>query len=218
MRREFKSVLLVALTNCTLLAVPPTSVAENPQVTVSVYNDAQAPGDTLGRAEQQAANAFLHAGLAITWINCAHLAIPACNEINGPDHLFLRITPKAANVISDSAFGIAFIGSDETGRNADVFWSRVKEIQATSKVDVALILGSVMAHEIGHLLLGSNAHAVNGIMRARWESGELHRISMGNLLFLPEQGKRMRARLDQQRALMMSRIERLPDTRETSKN
>jgi hypothetical protein len=176
-------------------------------VIVFVYNDARVPGDTLIRAEQQAKNAFSRAGLEITWLDCIR-GTPACNEIGGSNHLILRITPNVARSISDAAFGIAFLGSDETGRNADVFWKRAQEIQENSKVDLALILGSVMAHEIGHLLLGSNAHAVSGIMRAHWEGSELRRISMGSLLFLPEQGKRMRARIDQQRELLRSRGER----------
>jgi hypothetical protein len=98
--------------------------------------------------------------------------------------------------ISDSAFGIAFVGDDETGRNADVFWKRVQQIQQTAKVDVSLILGSVMAHEMGHLLLGSRSHAVSGLMRARWQPDELRLIRMGALQFLPEQGQRMRTKLE----------------------
>jgi hypothetical protein len=209
--REFKVVLLVALTNCTLLAVPPMSLKGNPQVIVSVYNDAQVPGDTLARAELEATNTFLRSGLDISWLNCTHSDTAACNELGGPQHLFLRITPKIAASLNDTAFGIAFIGSDETGRNANVFWRRVKDLQQNSKADMSLILGSVMAHEIGHLLLGSNSHALSGIMRARWESDELHRISMGSLLFLPEQGKRMRARLDQRKEFLVSSRQRPGD-------
>jgi hypothetical protein len=52
----------------------------------------------------------------------------------------------------------------------------------------------VMAHEIGHMLLGSHAHAISGIMRGHWESSELHQIAMGTLLFLPLQEQRMRLR------------------------
>jgi hypothetical protein len=75
---------------------------------------------------------------------------------------------------------------------------------------LADILGSVIAHEMGHLLLGSNAHAISGIMRAQWGIDELLRIIMGALVFLPEQSKRMRARILTSKALLASR-ERPPD-------
>jgi hypothetical protein len=35
-------------------------------------------------------------------------------------------------------------------------------------VDRATLLGRTLAHELGHLLLGTNAHAPRGLMRARW--------------------------------------------------
>ena len=79
------------------------------------------------------------------------------------------------------------------------------------RVNLAEILGSVMAHEMGHLLLGSNAHAISGIMRAHWESGELRRIAMGTLVFLPEQAKRMHIRMDESRAYLVSSGERAGD-------
>jgi len=33
---------------------------------------------------------------------------------------------------------------------------------------MATLLGRVTAHEIGHLLLGTNSHTLAGIMRAKW--------------------------------------------------
>jgi len=73
--------------------------------------------------------------------------------------------------------------------------ARAQELGVTSNQGVDRILGSVMAHELGHLLLGLNSHSVTGLMRARWGNDELRCLDMGTLVFLPEQGKRMRARL-----------------------
>ena len=52
-----------------------------------------------------------------------------------------------------------------------------------------------MAHELGHLLLGSNAHSSTGIMRAHWQGEELHRLSRGSLEFTSEQADHMRGKL-----------------------
>jgi hypothetical protein len=59
-------------------------------------------------------------------------------------------------------------------------------------------MGAIIAHEIGHLLLGSNAHAAIGIMRAHWQDAELRMLSKGELLFTTEQGARMRTNLVQE--------------------
>jgi hypothetical protein len=57
------------------------------------------------------------------------------------------------------------------------------------------VLGYVLAHEIGHLLFGSNSHSVNGIMSPHWNGPELRRISEGNLLFLPDESRMLWKRL-----------------------
>jgi hypothetical protein len=179
------------------------------QVTVSVYNDAQVPTDILARAEQQAASIFSRAGLDVTWLRCTHInsgvRAAACNGFDVPGHVAVRIIARTASSKSDAAFGVAFLAPDGTGRYSDVFWKRAQRLHANSNVDLAGILGSVIAHEMGHLLLGSNAHAISGIMRAHWESDELHRIAMGTLMFLPEQSKRMHARIATVESALISR-------------
>jgi hypothetical protein len=49
----------------------------------------------------------------------------------------------------------------------------------------------VMAHEIGHLLLGRNSHSVSGIMRGTWGSAELRAIAQGALRFTRGERKRL---------------------------
>jgi hypothetical protein len=214
MHSKSRAVLLSALTSCALFASLPRSFAGNPQITVSVYDDVSVPRDTLARAEEQATKIFWRAGLDVSWLDCSPANSARCAaafDIDKPFHLSLRITPDVANSTSDTAFGVAYLAADGTGRYGDVFWKRAQDLQGSSKGDLALILASVMAHEIGHLLLGSNAHAISGIMRAHWEPRELRRISMGSFVFLPEQGKRMRARVTQREDLLISSGRRSSD-------
>jgi hypothetical protein len=214
MHRKCKAVLLSALTACALLATLPRSFAGNPQITVSVYDDVRVPRDTLARAEGQATKIFWRAGLDVSWLDCSPANSARCAavfESEGPFHLSLRITPNVASSTSDTAFGVVYLAADGPGQYGVVFWKRAQDLQGSSKLDLALILASVMAHEVGHFLLGSNAHAISGIMRAHWEPRELRRISMGSLLFLPEQGKRMRARVTQREELLISSGRRSSD-------
>jgi hypothetical protein len=186
----------------------PSRTEAHTQVSVSVYNDAQVPSDILTRAEQQAARIFLRAGFGVAWLNCPHTTsgggATVCSDLV-PGHLAIRIISRIASSTSDAAFGVAFLAHDGTGCYSDVFWKRAQELHANSNVNLADILGSVIAHEMGHLLLGSNAHAISGIMRAHWQSGELRGIAMGTLMFLPEQSKRMRFRIATSKALLVSR-------------
>ena len=44
-------------------------------------------------------------------------------------------------------------------------------------------MGHVLAHEITHVLQGTNFHAVSGVMKAVWESGECRRMTVHPLMF-----------------------------------
>jgi hypothetical protein len=57
------------------------------------------------------------------------------------------------------------------------------------------ILGEIMAHEIGHLLLPGKGHSVSGIMRSHWGANEWRLVREGELNFVPEQSRFLRAEL-----------------------
>ena len=56
----------------------------------------------------------------------------------------------------------------------------------------ALFLGHMMAHEVGHLLLGTG-HSVDGIMHCPWNRQSRDLAAQGSLLFLRQEAKPMRA-------------------------
>jgi hypothetical protein len=194
--------VLTAAVLFTLTIFPSWASAEepgrkSPQATITVYNDASVPPTVLHRAEQRAESIFARANFEVAWVNCPQAATEdalACSRIDQPGHLALRITSDAAGPVSDVALGVAFLSPEGAGRYCDVFWKRAEDLHAKSNLDLGAVVGSVIAHEIGHLLLGLNAHTVSGIMRAHWEGEELRRIAMGNLWFAPQQAKLMRGR------------------------
>lgn len=175
------------------------TLGQSQPVNVSVFSDVPIPEQVLALAEQSASQIFSSIGVDVVWINCIHgpSATPdqGCIRTYGPRDLVLRITSHVSSVTSDAAFGVAWLDADGSGRYADVFWTRAQELRTNSNADLGRILGSVMAHEIGHLLLGANSHSTSGLMQARWGGGALHRIVMGTLFFLPDEGERMRAHL-----------------------
>ena len=166
-----------------------TNADNTPQVVVSVYNDAGVSANALAEAEEKAARIFARAGVRITWTNCSD-----CDRFEWPTSLSVRIVPRSPRSTQE-IFGMAFLSAEGTGCYTDVFYERAEKLQSAWNVNLSDTLGAVMAHEIGHLLLGSNSHTPAGIMRARWESQELNRMARGNLLFTESQSDQMRAKL-----------------------
>ncbi len=103
---------------------------------------------------------------SVTGLWPVRVAHPSCGTHRGQ---------VEARRLSD-VFGEAFLSAEGTGCYSDVFYDRAVEpympIGMSASAD---ILGNVMAHELGHLLLGSNSHTATGIMRARWQGEELRR-------------------------------------------
>jgi len=168
-------------------------------VVVSVFNDAQVAATVLAQAEREAAEIFSRTGVDIVWANCRAQEVTStdtggCERFDWPTHLSLRILPRSL-LSGNEVFGVAFLSLDGTGCYSDVFYDRAVALRADGKVGLADILGNVMAHELGHLLLGSNAHAPWGIMRAHWQGEELRRVAKGNLLFTADQAEHMRRKL-----------------------
>jgi len=172
---------------------------EGARVTISVFNDADVPRDVLGRAEADASGVFQRAGIEVHWLNCkvpaASLAESrACPVAAFPEHLHLRIVRKARSLKGET-MGISFQGEDGRGCVADLFYKPMEDLHNSDGTDVASLLGHVAAHEIGHLLLGTNSHAAAGIMHAHWTSDELASAKVRSLVFLDKEARQMRAKL-----------------------
>jgi len=167
-----------------------TSQDRSSEITVLVNDSAGVKPSILRKAEQEAGRLFDTAGIEIEWVNCAETY--ECRRILGPNEFVLHIVP-GGKTRSDFVFGEAFLGEDGSGQYCDVFFDRLQQTQGD--VNLALLLGAVSAHELGHLLLGSHSHSGIGIMEPRWGQEDLRNIGMGRLLFTREQARSMRNRI-----------------------
>ena len=73
-----------------------------------------------------------------------------------------------------------------------MFYHRVQEIAEAGLASQPQILGHALAHEIGHLLLGSNSHSPTGLMRAHWGQSDLKKASLELLRFSRDEVGRIR--------------------------
>lgn len=167
-------------------------------ITVLVNNSAGVSIAILNQAKVGASQIFRAAGIEIDWVDCPRAAEitgdDACRSVPGSNDFVLHIVEKG-RTSSDLVFGLSFLGEDGAGKYSDIFYDRVEQAHHESGADVSTLLGTVAAHELGHLLLGLHAHSHAGIMAAVWREEELRTLGMGNLLFSSDQAARMRARI-----------------------
>jgi hypothetical protein len=162
------------------------------QITVWIYNYAQVSPWTLIRAERVATKIFGQAGIETVWLNHALSKVP--QQPCGATILALRILPESMATRYDrklTTLGFA-VPSPEGGTHASVFYQRVKELAKGTVETEPEILGHALAHEIGHLLLGSTTHDPTGIMHTEWSRAELHQMSWQYLFFSAEEAEVLR--------------------------
>ena len=192
--------LLVTLGWADASAASRLQAKQNPLVTVRIYDHAKLRPTTLRKAEKEAARIFRLAGIDTIWLHCPlteeELAgNRVCERDFGKSSLVLRILPESkARVLARDPreFGIAHL-SERGGfaTDASVFSHRAAELAETIIASKAVVLGHVLAHEMGHLLLGAGRHSSEGLMMAGWRAEQLHHVSKGQLVFTPKQAARM---------------------------
>jgi hypothetical protein len=84
-----------------------------------------------------------------------------------------------------------------TGRGSlgTVYVNRVKSLARASRTSESELLGRVIAHETGHLLLGRTGHPASGLMRGSWARRVLADRRDRDWTFSVEESRTLRWRL-----------------------
>jgi hypothetical protein len=125
-------------------------------LTVAVALYAAVDPKTMTEAEGIASEVYRRAGIEIQWVE------PSSYE--GAATLYVNVLSQdmaAPFYVSDETVGFAIPGS----RAANVIYERIRQIARRRHVASGLLLGYVIAHELGHLLLPAHSHSSSGLMR-----------------------------------------------------
>lgn len=190
---KYLVVLLLLVVAAGGIAVASTERNEFLAVTVMVHKRAKTTDSVLEMGELEAGRIFRSARIHVRWVDCSKGS--ACRHQPDTNEYEISIVPDG-RTSSDLVYGVAFLGPAGEGKYCDVFLRRIEAASERGADNVARLLGAVMAHELGHLILGSHGHAYQGIMSGIWTQFALQRVGMGNLLFNKEEASLMRAKVE----------------------
>lgn len=140
--------------------------------------------DLLTRSARGVASAILDdAGVDVTWLDCrvpaeGPLASGACAQELRWNEVVVRVVPAGPKGPGVDTAPLGFAAVDlgaGRGSLATVYADRVAAMAQAAGIDGGALLGRAVAHEIGHLLLGTNHHTSRGLMRAYWSCTDLRR-------------------------------------------
>jgi hypothetical protein len=166
-------------------------VAKLPLV-VRLYDSAGVPPRVFEHARQSAAVALAAIGIEPIWRPCH---AQGCVTKPKPQEIEIRFV-KATALTERGSLGFSTVDVVEhRGTLATVYVDRVDALAVQAGVDRGDVFGHAIAHEVGHLILGSVDHSPYGLMRATWRVDELRRGLPLDWMFSRAQGDEMRRRL-----------------------
>jgi len=154
------------------------------RVTVRVYSSTKLAADAQRASLDVAKATFAAASVQIVWKVCWQVA---CDTPMSPTELSVRLVelPDGGRH-GDHRLGEALIDPKmRTGVLATAYVNRTLRLARDLDIDHYKLLGRTVAHEIGHLLLATNAHAASGLMREVWSRDELLRTRRDDWILHP---------------------------------
>lgn len=179
--------------------------------TVHVSNYAQVPARELANAERVAAAVFERTGVASTWVDLNDMSDAgdaASGDPNPASLSLISVHIQSSSLARPLGLGDGVMGlAPGTGPNRKlvyVFYDRVKELaqrqvagqlkgDILARAGECQILGEMIAHEMGHVLLDMPGHSETGIMRGGWDLKDLQDVAYGSLFFTAQQARVIKA-------------------------
>jgi len=173
-------------------------------LTIRLYNLANAPARTIGQASAIAGEMLAQAGVAVTWEAGPQDSLEGrlTDMSTGPtitdtrDYLVASVVKGTPAAFAPGALGYS-LPMARQGAHAMIFYDRIEKLSLSLQVgpDTAIFLGAAIAHEIGHVLLGSTEHSARGVMKARWGPAEFRELACKDLRFVSIDVLRLRMAL-----------------------
>lgn len=166
-------------------------------MTVQVYNAASATESEIRKALGGAGRVLRQAGVEAHWVECGsavrdRMSVPGCVQRSESGLFVLSILPEDPRG-GGNALGFTVLAGRRNG--AAVIYPRVVSmLKDNPQYADCNLLASVIAHELGHLLLRSSQHG-EGIMRASWGSDDFAAMKQNRLKFSPAEARELGAGL-----------------------
>ncbi len=172
-------------------------------VIVRSYNTFDVPAPIVARASHTVRALLSTVEIDARWRDCRVVNRPRaeadpCMDPVAPNEIVVRLVGGVLSLPGpDASLGYAYVDPiTRTGSLATVYADRVAELASALAMDRGTILGRAVAHEVGHLLIGTQTHADAGLMRGLWSARALVTNREADWFFGAEDGAGMRSGLD----------------------
>lgn len=170
----------------------PASAVIDDSLLVRIYDNAGVLASELASALRTTHDILRRADLAVDWVQCRARRdgpVPAvCDQPLSSGDVVVRLIEGSDKETGERrALGYSLFDSNGVSGFATVYVDRVDWLARRAQYPRAPVLGRAIAHEIGHLLLRSNAHTETGLMREVWTAEQVVRNRREDWTFSADQ-------------------------------
>jgi hypothetical protein len=177
---KFAIVLLLVLVSRVAFAAP----AEPQSVTIGIQDYAHVSSDVIDHAQRLVTRLYAAVGVRMIWAKTIRPGESIRDAEAARRPLVMNILTRAMSDrmnIPEGTLGLAAGTLDDGGVVAYAMFDPICRAAEMSSANSADVLGLVMAHELGHLLLPFDSHSSTGLMRPHWNLRDF--TSRDNRLF-----------------------------------
>jgi len=186
----------------TLLALSVAASALPLRIPIMVYDRVGLSPKTLSQAEGLTDNILLTVGVDTKWIagstsdpeglemDFSARTSDNCGNASGIDFVRVVVLAHAPAGVPIPALGFS-LPCAITGIQVVIYADRIAKVSETNAPTFNRVLGYALAHELGHVLLRSAAHAGTGLMRGVWSKSDWQRAAVSTIGFTPAQANQI---------------------------
>jgi hypothetical protein len=171
--------------------------AAGPLMHVAICNVDGVRDSIVARAKVETTLVYSAAGVTIVWHDCYLFPSPTQQQREPWFVVRLRTgkPPLTVGPASLDVMGKAYLAEEGGGSLSDAYLEAIQAMSEQYQSDQSALLGLVMAHELGHLLLGPG-HTSEGVMQRTWGLKQMFALSKRWLKFSKEDAARIRRALE----------------------
>jgi hypothetical protein len=165
-------------------------------LTVRLYAGTAITDHDLSVARREARDILDRSGVTVAWVDCRSPRTTAvCSAPLTGHELALRFVTAGDASASRVPLGESVVEAAGSGALATLFPDRVAALAAAAHMPAGIVMGRAIAHEIGHLILGADAHRTSGVMRPVWTGTVIRLGAAREWRFAPDQTVALRERI-----------------------
>jgi hypothetical protein len=174
-----------------------TLTAQSSAVQVMVYDYADLKPESLHRVVALTQQILSGAGLSVQVQLCRGSLAVSCEGQSGFTRSLVVRVVAGASKTNDSVLRSPLgqsMADHQGGTYASVFMERIQDAAAEANVPRDIVLAYAVAHEVGHLLLGSDAHTPRGVMKGNWDRKDYEAMNQNQFHFVEGQAHLLASR------------------------